>query len=158
MGADIPPEKGRNQGCPSIHILANSVFWLIMGYWILVMMGSREDFLKRTGEKKWPIFKNTPHKQSMTKGDNVVFYLGGKGNMEFIGRALLGSPLVKDDGDSLYVTLDDIKVWKKPLPIRKILDILEFIHKKRHWGIYMQGGVVRLPSKDFSTILSNAKK
>ena len=124
-----------------------------MTHWIFVMTGNNADFLTRASSGKWPIFKRTGNRNNLAKGDSVVFYLGGSNNKKIMGTATLGSGL-NADGDEFSIDLSDVSIWDTPIRMVSILESLVFIHNKKNWGAYMQGGVVWLPKNDYVTILS----
>jgi hypothetical protein len=42
----------------------------------------------------------------------------------------------------------------KPVPIRPLLTILDFIEREDKWGAYLQGGICRISREDFDRILA----
>lgn len=124
-----------------------------MSNWIFGSKATRHEFEKRVSGKKWPIFKHTPNKIKLRKGDKIIFYKAGKDGRKFIGTASLGSEIISENVD-YFVTLYDIQIWKKPIEVPTILDELQFIKNKSNWGMYFQGGVTSLPPEDYKVILS----
>jgi hypothetical protein len=51
-----------------------------------------------------------------------------------------------------YLIFDDILFFKKPKNIKLILNNLNFIKNKKHYGANLVGGVTKLNLKDFKTI------
>ena len=117
---------------------------------MLVISDTDKEFKKRIVEKRWPIFINTTNKKKLRAGDLAVIYKAGEGGQAFLGTAEVKSEFKQDsnhmDG---YMNIDSFKVWKKPKKIIPILDKLDFIKNKTHWGIYMQGGVKEISEKDY---------
>ena len=125
--------------------------------WIFGINANPGVFERRINEKKWPIFKFTPNKKKLRKGDNIVFYKAGKDGQKFIGADGIGSKIIPENMD-YFVTLYDIQIWKKPIEVPIILNELQFIKNKSNWGMYFQGGVTSLPPKDYKMILSKVSR
>ena len=107
-----------------------------MGNWIFVMKGSHEEFAKRVSSGKWPINRLTHHRNRLTYGDNIVFYIGGKGNKNFIGDAKLVSKIKHEFSGSDYsVRIEKFSPFTSPLPIKDVIHGLDFIKNKGNWGI-----------------------
>ena len=51
-----------------------------------------------------------------------------------------------------FLELDEISVWKNGVLIKPLIPNLDFIINKNNWGVYFQGGVMSISSKDFKTI------
>ena len=116
------------------------------------MKGNEVDFHARIEKEKWPIYRMTGNRKSLERGDNIVFYLGGRLNMKFMGTAILsGKP--EPEGDDFTVALSDIDIWNRPVLVKSILDSLNFVGIKKNWGAYFQGGAVWLTGKDYNMIL-----
>ena len=128
-----------------------------MSNWIFGSKTTPDVFQERITEKKWPIFKHTPNKMKLRKGDKIVFYKAGKDGRKFLGTASLGSEIIPDNMD-FYVILYDVQIWKKPIEVPTILNELQFIVNKSNWGMYLQGGVSHLPDVDYKLIISKPKE
>jgi predicted RNA-binding protein len=131
-------------------------------YWIFVSLPfsdfNRGDInvtmrkVQATG--KWPIGKNTVNRKQLSKGDMILFYLAGEEGKKFIGSGELLSDLtVNEKNFDSFVTLGNMKLWKNQIAITDVLNELSFIKNKKHWGLHFQGGIVRIPEKDFRLIL-----
>ena len=124
----------------------------MLNCWIFVLTGTDEEFQRRIEMEKWPIFRKTTYRQQVHESDKVVFYKAGEGNKKFLGTATVSSELKPEGKTDFFLNLKEIDVWKKPKPIHQMLDKLDFIKNKAHWGIYMQGGVTKLSEKDYVLI------
>ena len=127
-----------------------------MAYWIFITSSPDNEFSHWLSEKKWPIFRRTPNKKRIRKGDVIIFYKSGYGRKKFVGSARLSSEL-EDPMDPSSVGIDAIKVWKKPVPIQDVISELDIIVNKKSWGLYLMGGVRGIGEKDYSTIISKTK-
>jgi len=128
-----------------------------MSFWILVITGDRQELEKRLQGKKWPIFQRTRHRQELKKGDQVIIYHGGyHGSKSFVGTFKISSGVSPTGPDQYSLDFSEVNLWKNPVGIYDILDNLGFVVRKDNWGIYFQGGVSRLPEKDYKTILAAA--
>jgi len=129
-----------------------------MSKWIFVTTADIEEFNRRMDEKRWPIYKHTPHKSQLRDGDDVVFYMGGNGGQKFLGKGTISSSLVHDERN-YHVPISNVIVWKKPVAIRPMIPELRFIFRKdARWGVHLQGGVIPLYDDDYKLIISKSSK
>ena len=131
-----------------------------MKHWVFVIKDSERVFKERVKNKVWPIYANTRHRGNIGKNHKILFYKAGKTDgQRFLGTATLlsHSKIVPGKMDS-FVQLAEISVWKKPVQIKPILGILEFIKDKQNWGLYLQGGIRRILKSDFELVVSISKK
>lgn len=112
---------------------------------------------KIAGTKKWLIGRRTPHREILAEGDKVLFYQGGEEGRKVVASAELASSLHSDNADS-FAEIKNIEVWKKPVDMNALIDRLSFIKNKKHWGVYLQGGVVRIAEKDYNMIVKKRGK
>jgi len=111
------------------------------------------------GSGKWPIGKKTLHRNELSENDKVLFYQGGEGGKKIVGGAELASSLIRDENNIFdFVIIRNIKLWEKPVEIKTVLEELSFIINKMYWGLYLQGGVIKIPEKDYKVILTKAGK
>ncbi len=127
-----------------------------MSCWILVINDTNSEFEKRIEEKKWPIFTFTPNRKKLKTGDRIIFYKAGIEGKKFLGTAKLNSDLNIETRLGYSISLTDIKIWKRPRSVEKLLDKLEFIRDRKAWGRFFQGGVIKINGKDY-TIIANSK-
>lgn len=126
-----------------------------MPYWIFVIRDTDEVFAKRMKEKKWPIFIHTHNRKNLKVDDKVVFYKAGDNGQKFLGVAQIGSKLEKATSLDYAVELTDIKIWKKSVHVKKLINNLEFIGDSTSWGRFFQGGVLRISKNDYTLIVSS---
>jgi len=105
--------------------------------------------------KEYPFGYRTPNKTRIVSGDKVVFYQSGEEGRKFIGSAVVSS-VVKNPDQFIfgYVHFSKIRIWQEPIDIYSILDELSFIKNKRRWQSYFQGGIRKIPRKDYERIIS----
>lgn len=127
-----------------------------MSDWIFVMAGNKNEFLERVKKETWSIYSRTTNRNRIRKGDRVLFYLAGPHRQKIIASSILNSELKKEKEDFI-VSLAEIEIWKKQVPIQSLIDLLEFIKNKTKWGVHMQGGIVSISKKDYVTITAEAK-
>jgi len=135
-------------------------------YWIFVSVpfsdfnrGTIFDMIEKIKmSRRWPIGKKTFHKKELSKGDRILFYQAGEEGKKFVGSGELFSNLHVDEENILdFVAVGNIKLWQRHIPIRELLDSLSFIKDKKHWGLYLQGGVIKISEGDYNTILKEAQ-
>ncbi len=126
-----------------------------MAFWIFTMTGELEDFTKRIGDSKWPIYNRTQNRFKIARNDKIVFYLGGLNNGIILGTAKLASKVKKKskDGDG-DIGIKDIELWETPVLVKEHVESLDFIKIKKNWGVYFQGGVKSIEEKDYQQILN----
>ncbi len=106
--------------------------------------------------KSWPIHIYTANRKKIQTGDKIVFYKAGVGDKTIIGTADVASEILPKAGTADYtVSLEKIDVWKKPALMKPMVEKLDFIENNQQWGRYMQGGVIHLSEKDYTTISSS---
>ncbi len=126
-----------------------------MSFWIFIMKEETIDYEQIIKEKKISLPKKTGNKDKIVKNDKIIFYLGGIGNMKFIGTATIMAKSKSTELD-LSVELSDIDIWETPIPIQSIRDSLKFIPKK-NWGSFFQGKIVWLSYNDYKLIPEKTK-
>ena len=105
--------------------------------------------------KAYPLGHRTPNRKRIVSGDKVIFYQSGEGGRKFIVSAVVLSA-VKDSFQYVfgYVHFSKIRIWQDPVDIYSILDELSLIKNKRRWQSYFQGGIRKIPRKDYERIIS----
>lgn len=116
--------------------------------------------------KAWGIGERTPSRRDLQRGSKVVFYQAGHGGQRFLGTATIASALRKMSEEraaerraigiepSAYdLDLTDIETWEEPKPIVDLIQHLEFVTNKEHFGVHFQGGVRRISETDYQTIV-----
>ena len=115
--------------------------------------------------RAWGIGERTPYRKNLRKGSRVVFYQAGKGGQRFIGTAAIASELrtmsAKQAAEcralgiepaKYDLDLSDVEVWKDSKSIVDMVQRLQFISNKDHYGVHFQGGVKRISEADYYTI------
>jgi|APSaa5957512535_1039671.scaffolds.fasta_scaffold75676_2 hypothetical protein len=130
-----------------------------MRQWVFVIRDEEIVFKKRIKQKMWPLYRGTKFQTFLEIGDKIVFYQAGLGGQIFLGTAEVKSEVkqIPKKIDS-YIDLDKINIWKKHPSIRNMVAKLSFIKNKEHWGLYLQGGILRMEKKDYTTIINAAKE
>ncbi|MCP4470768.1 MAG: EVE domain-containing protein, partial [Gammaproteobacteria bacterium] len=117
----------------------------------------------------WPLYKNTPHRKVIKKGDKVVIYMAGtkEHSQSFFATASITSvdsnnnncwnldKLATEQAPYSIVVLECINIFKIPIPIKPKLENLTFIPaNKSKWGAVMRTGCKLLSNEDYSFIIS----
>ena len=126
---------------------------------------ARDIINSRLKEKKYPLYKKTPFLNEIKKNDDVVFYLAGKGenSQSFVATAKIlsigtidNTAVIDPDNNNKivikYLNLDNINFFEKKINIKSILDNLNFIKNKKHYGVTLVGGVSKIKYEDFKII------
>ena len=129
-------------------------------------LSAKEIYTRLMKLKAWGINERTPYRRDLSEESKIIFYQAGKGGQKFIGAATLSSPLhimsdmqaaerrkVGIEPAAYNVHLQDIQTWDEPKPVTDMMQRLEFIGNKEHFGVYFQGGVRRISEADYYTIL-----
>lgn len=145
-----------------------------MNYWIFIVTGHRVDgetltadeiFEQRMKDKFWGLGEKTPNRNSLQKGDQIVYYVGLP-RKTFAASAVLSTSsfsLSKEQrskfahGKQFYQTeygvlLENIQIWDNPRRVENLVSDLKFIENKEFWFAYFQGGVRQISEQDFRTI------
>ncbi len=137
-----------------------------MNYWIFVSVpftdfnrGNMHELLKKTeASLKWTIGKRTHNRSKLSKGDAILFYQGRDESQKIFGSAELASQLQQINESENYVEIRYFVVWDKPVKIKPLINKLSFIKNKKHWGLYLHGGIVKISEKDHNLILNEAER
>ena len=107
-------------------------------------------------KKEWPIFSFTANRNRIQPDDKVLFYKAGIGGQKFLGSATVTSKIKKGESSiDFFVTLSNIKLWKKGIDVHPLVSKLDFIVNKEMWGRHFQGGVRAINEGDFQIILKS---
>ena len=127
-------------------------------YWIFVIKNTDDEFKRRMERKSWPIYSYTVNRKKIQPGDGVAFYKAGEGNKVLLGTAETASAIKGKEGEIDYtVDLRNIVVWKKHVLMKPLVCKLDFVDNKDQWGLYMQGGAIRISKKDYGTVATQSK-
>jgi hypothetical protein len=133
-------------------------------FWIFVMVEYNDynmsilDTIKKVGqEKTWRIGARTANKLKIQKGDNILVYTSGEGNREFIASAKLDSGYINEGRPNYgHVKLTEIKIFEKKIPLRSMINKLDFIKNKTRYGSHFQSGVITIGEKDYKKIVKKS--
>lgn len=117
----------------------------------------------------WGLRERVPNWKYLSRGDYVVFYLGGRGEGNFQGTATLDSGFIRFEEhemekrlahgpfftSSYGVRLGEIEVWESSKNIRPLLDNLSFITNRENWGSHLRGSITEISESDFEVIVSS---
>lgn len=144
------------------------VFIVNEGQGVHGKLPAREIYERLMRLGSWGIGERTPYRKELRKGSRVVFYQAGKGGQKFIGTATIASELrpmsnaqaatrravgIEPASYDLDLDLVSIDLWKNPKPVADMIQRLEFISNKDHFGVHFQGGVKRIDEVDYYTIV-----
>jgi len=132
----------------------------MVNYWIFVSVpftdynvGTIHEMLgKIKTSQKWSIGKGTPNRTKLAVGDKVLFYQGGENGRKIVASAELASGLQQTENLDTFVIIKNFRVWDNPVDIRPLIGKLSFIKNTKYWGVYFQGGVVKLTKEDYQKI------
>lgn len=136
------------------------------------LLDARESAMSLLGAGIWPLFENTRCRKMVTKGQQVLIYLGGegKGNQCVIASAVIDSvvpwsehihkkvyPLILDGTPSIVMNLSSICLFDSPIGVKPLVPQLSFVPKTNYkkWGAALVGGVLALSDNDFSLLSGN---
>tara|TARA_Y200000002_G_C22666555_1_gene658226 strand:+ start:848 stop:1279 length:432 start_codon:yes stop_codon:yes gene_type:complete len=112
--------------------------------------------------KKWEIYQKTNLRRQFEVNDIVLFYIGGVGKLSqhFYGEGIIKNITLENESYSeisnvnIYSTLSlyKIRTYENPVPIKNILNKLNFIKNKLYYGVYLNGGVRIINEKEYELI------
>ena len=120
-----------------------------------------------TGRGEW-FFSPFVAANRLDKGDRILFYLSGKqGGRAFAGQAECASAptapstndqaLLRNWGVGYFtrkVELQDVRQWSVRIPLKSIVNDLDFIKNKHYYGLNLRQGIVRVSDHDYQLVLS----
>lgn len=120
----------------------------------------------------WLIGGHTRNRKAIKEGDKAVFYAAGKGNRVFLAMATIASACtpLRDRGKLaievefvealgfehpglLSFKVTNIAFFDTHVPASQLVDHFSFIKNRRRWGIYFQGGSMRISKEDFELVI-----
>lgn len=124
--------------------------------------GNIADYL--LSKNLWAFSATAPNLKYFNEGDRAVVYLAGKENRFFTADfAIVSKPYEAEknsqepDWLAMFpnrVKIENINIWKEPLPIRDVIDKLDFIKDKKNYGLYFRQSTKIIEEKDFYTIVA----
>lgn len=119
--------------------------------------------------KVWDFREEASGIKNIKAGDKIIFYLAGLNARYFAGSATVASDIyikrkgspdpLKEKGKRYFpkrIDLKDIKVWKEPLPIKPLIQRLDFIKNKDSYGLYMRRTALSISEKDYKVVMKAA--
>jgi hypothetical protein len=123
----------------------------------------------RLKSSRWPLYSRTKNRLSLSKGDTLLFYVGGQISKHRQCIIATGIVLNKyqwsnymlpiDTDDSLsdspayILEIGGISFYKTPVLIKTLLDKLSFTPKNiAKWGAVLQGGCLEISAQDLNII------
>lgn len=129
--------------------------------WLLITSHHYWDRLRSLGEWAFPD-KALSKVKDVQPGDQAIVYLTQDGGESSIGGLIRFTGPIrkiqpKDFFGTMYPHRMPIEVVKQPVspvPIRPLVEKLDFITNKQNWGLHFQGHPVRrLPEKDAARLI-----
>lgn len=134
---------------------------------------ARDILSSRAAEGIWPLNIRTSHQRHLAAGDEILFYAAGKSDPDrgsIIARAVIAGErmpigtmkatssawLGLEPKTQFGVPIREVRWLDRGVPIRALVQRLDFIRNKSRWGTALQGGVVEISPNDFETILTSA--
>jgi len=128
-----------------------------------------EIYRHRMRDKAWGIRecsengKRTANIDKLTRGDEVLFYLGGNDGHCFVGTCVLDSGFQNAIEIAVHaeyldwnhgVLLKDISQWTRSLQIESLRGKVHFVPVGENFGSYLQGSVTRISERDYNTVIN----
>lgn len=116
----------------------------------------------------WLYTDTAPFTSKISKGDNFILYLAGKGRRYFHSSFEIAGDIkeINDnkiiDKDTLdidryfkyFVPIDNIEIFKEKPLIKDIKADLKFIKDKKNYGLFLRQSVKRISKEDYDYIMS----
>lgn len=114
----------------------------------------------------WVLWSGTPNKDKFSPGDRIAVYVAGccrviatatvKNVEPWRNEHAQKFPLTIAGIPAVYVGLQDVQVFEKPVEVRSLIMKLSFIRSTTKWGAAFMMGVRRLSKADFQTLTESA--
>jgi hypothetical protein len=130
------------------------------------IISANDILLRRIKSKKFPIYNSTGNRNNIKVDDICYMYIAGtKHNKHHI----LGSFRIKEIILNNFIEefedvlsnipyknfiMDDIRLFTKPIYVKEIIQELEFIKSKDKWGVFFQGGFIKIGQNDMRLLES----
>ncbi len=123
----------------------------------------------------WGLNSRTANRRGIKSGEKALVYISGGGpysqhlvaSCTFVSDAKLSTWDIRQDVDApnkkgymmpeYYVRLNDVEIFKRPLPMVDLVSNLNFIKDKEDWWRYLQGGVRKISQSDYQHVSDTAK-
>lgn len=117
----------------------------------------------------WLASPKTPFQKVIRAGDKAIFYVGGSKAHYFLGQATVAGPAAAvEAGDEVAlerlglvgfakrIPLRGVHLWREALPLRPLVDRLNFVKNKRYYGLNLIKSVVRISEEDYWWIVGQS--
>lgn len=117
----------------------------------------------------WPFYARTRNRAVISNDDKLLVYLSGSGmhSQSIIASCLAadssvaGSVIYPKDwfvsSSSFYIKLKNVKLFKRPVKVKPLVEFLSFIKTKSNWGFRFQGGCISIPEHDFNILVKGKR-
>jgi hypothetical protein len=119
----------------------------------------------------WLASRYTPYRRVYKYGDRVLLYSAGPKARYFLGDAVVSGPVTETtekekqiahrlglEGFEERIPLEAVHLWENPLPLKPLVNRLQFIKDKKNWGLNLRNAAARIPEEDFQLILLEARQ
>jgi len=117
----------------------------------------------------WAFSSSAPVKEKLAVGDNILFYVGGKGRHYFIAKGLVKSKVNTANDEqkavlnrlgvaffSKTISIGDIEWFGTPIELIPLKERLSFIADKKNYGLSLRLPLREIQKDDYERILGNA--
>jgi hypothetical protein len=131
------------------------------------VIAASDIFCRLMEQKCWYVSTRTPYYRRFSQGDDLLFYLSGKGARHVLGNAQIAGQLAPVTGDDrrvlstlaipwfqFRVPLCLIDVWTKPVPLFDLVPRLAFITDKANWGLSVRQGCRSISTDDYELVMA----
>lgn len=132
-------------------------FWVVVTSHDHALNGAKDGIIQVNHGKNGPL-------KPLSAGDKVLFYAGKKvyGQKE-LSQSFVALAAVTDENIFQTDILENFKPYRRKadyvqvneIPIRPLIDELEFISNKLKWGFYLRTGFLEINQHDFELITSH---
>lgn len=114
----------------------------------------------------WAFNYNASNISKLSQGDKVILYLAGKVHKIFYASFEIASSLnrnshtlfghqVLDDLFPLSCKINNIRIFKYPVPAKDVKDKLNFIVNKKYWGLAFRQATKKIEQIDYELIIKH---
>ena len=117
----------------------------------------------------WAFSSSAPVKEKLAVGDNILFYVGGKGRHYFIAKGLVKSKVNTANDEqkavlnrigiaffSKTISIEEVEWFQAPVELIPLKNQLTFIADKKNYGLSLRLPLREIKKDDYLMILDNA--
>lgn len=117
----------------------------------------------------WAFTGTAPLIRKLKENDRFLIYMAGRKRAYFVATGRIAGPVKLVEGEDeaflrslglgimrYVVRIKDVERFAQPVPIKPLIDRLNFITAKHNYGLHMRFSVVRIFSEDFDIVLQEA--